>query len=113
MAGRGRGRLKDRGGVRTTPSLGRFSLALEGGSPTSKAKEKYPGDEVGVQKENLENLPRKLAGNWENSGVIMKEIPNYLKPGKITLGTRLAFKGKVKEISRPNFLLLTFEKFAN
>ena len=27
----------------------------------------------------LESLPRRLAGNWENSGVIMKETPNYLQ----------------------------------
>ena len=27
----------------------------------------------------LESLPRRLAGNCENSGVIMKETPNYLQ----------------------------------
>ena len=30
----------------TTSSSGRFSLALEVGRPTSKAREKRPGDEV-------------------------------------------------------------------
>ena len=28
---------------------------------------------------HLESLPRRLAGNWENSDVIIKEIPKYLQ----------------------------------
>ena len=36
-------------GIRATSSPGRFSLALEVGRPTSKAREKRPGDEVGIR----------------------------------------------------------------
>ena len=38
-------------GMQTTSSPGRFSLAL--GAPAPKAREKRPGDEVGMQKETI------------------------------------------------------------